>query len=538
MIKEIIGHGDRLFKQRGSLLFHWQELAEHFHYQRATFMGGATIEKDYANNIMSSTAALARREMGDMYRTMLRPVVFFDVGVPDMEFSSEEAGWFEWAGKQMRADMYRKGGNFTRATTVTDHDHATFGQGAIEVNVTPNRDEIYYTNHHLRDVVWSVDYAGNVETVHRNCTMTVSQCMTLFPNKVPSELVAQANEDPHAKVKARHVVAPARFYDGINAVGNHPYVSVWVLTEHEAQLESVTRPFMGYVIPRAELYDGSQYASSPLTSIILPDAKTKNAIERIIMEAGEKAVDPPMVGVKEALRGDLGLYAGGVTFVDADYDERTGEVLRPINQDRSGLPVGLDMSMQYDRVISEGMKLNKINLPETGGERTAYETRKLIEQHMRANVPMWEPVETEYNEPLVSETFAALKSIGRFPSEEMPDVLRGADVDFEFKSPVKDMEKESKPQQMVEGLQIVQSVAEFRPEIVNMVNFDEMTVDALRAVGWNEEWLISDDEYQAKAKAMKEQMQAQQEMAEIEQGAEIAGKAAPMAEFMQGLTGG
>mgnify|MGYP000315450247 CR=1 FL=1 len=81
---EIISHGDKLFSQRSPILFHWQEIAEHFHYDRATFSVTSNIGTDYAANSMSSVAALARREMGNMYRTMLRPKNFFALGVEGM----------------------------------------------------------------------------------------------------------------------------------------------------------------------------------------------------------------------------------------------------------------------------------------------------------------------------------------------------------------------------------------------------------------------------------------------------------------------
>lgn len=525
---EIVSHGDRLFSGRSPILAHWQELAEHFYYDRAIFTSPMNIGEDYAAYSMSSTAALARREMGNMYRTMLRPQAFFEVGVGgEKEVGSDATAWLQYASKQMRTDMYRKGANFTRATTLTDHDHATFGQGVVEIEVTPDRENVYFHNYHLKDVAWSVDYAGNIEAIHRNCSPTVSSLIRLFGENCPKDYKALKRENPNKPIRVRKVVAPVGLYD-IEAKGRHEYLCAWVDCERQQILESITRPFKGYVIPRADLVDGSVYAKSPFTSIILPDARTKQAIERILLEAGEKAVDPPMIAQKEAIRGDFGLYAGGVTMVDSEYDERLGAAIRPLTQDRSGLPVGLEMSAQYDRVIVDGMMLNKINLPETNGDRTAYETRKLIEQHMRSNVPMWEPVEAEYNEPLVSEIFDVLSSIGRFPSEDIPSELRGQDIEFEFKSPIKDMEKESKPQQMMEGLEILKVASEIQPELMQKADLEKVTDDSLKAVGWPESWLRDEDEYMAAAQKFAEQANAQQELAQADQVSDLASKAAPL----------
>lgn len=531
----IITHGNKLFTERMPLLTHFQELGELFYYERASFTGPVGIGDDFASGSMTSSPAIARREMGNLFRAMLRPQDFFKISVEGVPDEGPERSYLERTTELMRTTMYRKGGGFVRASVTTDHDYVTFGQGVIEVCMMPDRDGTYHKNHHLKDVVWSTDYAGNIESIHRDCHPTASTLVKLFPKGLPEEIGRIAEKEPYRKLKARHVVAPVGIYD-IEAKGTHEFISTWVLPEHDKVIESVTRPFKGYVIPRADLPDGSQYARSPFTSIILPDARTKQSIERILLEAGEKAVDPPMVAVKEALRGDIGLYAGGITYLDMEYDERLGAALRPIPQDKSGLPIGLEMSAQYDRIIQEGMMLNKINLPDISG-RTAYEVRKLTEQHMRAHVPMFEPVEAEYNEPLVEENYEVMKYMGAFPVADMPESLRDVEAEWEFKSPIKDMEAESKPQQMMEGLQILDAGSKIEPGVIQMVNGEEITKDALRAVGWPEEWFKDAESFAAAKAAMQEQMEGQQAMEETQQVAETAGKVGLDAEFLKGLVG-
>jgi len=61
---------------------------------------------------------------------------------------------------------------------------------------------------------------------------------------------------------------------------------------------------------------------------------------RTLREAGEKHVDPPMIATVDALRSDIQLYAGGITTVDIEYDERTGEALRPVDRNPGAMPIG------------------------------------------------------------------------------------------------------------------------------------------------------------------------------------------------------
>lgn len=530
-IQTIVESGDRLFAERQPLLLHWQELAEHFYFERADFTVLHNIGEDYASGAMTAIPALARREMGNLYRSMLRPMDFFTVKATDeaRNKADDAKAWLEYATKLMRAAMYRRGGNFTRATVAGDHDHVTFGQCVVEICQTPDRSGLYFRNWHLRDVVWSEDYAGAVKDIHRKCKLPIRELNRLFPGKVPEKLLKDTDKDPYKCIEVRHVVVPSDAYEfgAFKPRLDHPWVSIWVIPKENITLETVSRTYRGYVIPRADTVSGSQYARSPFTSIILPDARTKMAIERILLEAGEKAVDPPMIAVQDAVRSDIGLYAGGITMVDIEYDERTGEALRPVNADHSGLPFGDDMSMRYDQIIREGMMLTKINLPDTSN-MTAFQVRKIMEQHMRAHIPMFEPVEVEYNEPLCEETFQVMRSLGAFPSNEIPDSLRGADVEFSFQSPLKDIENDGKAQKLQEGMAVIQAGMGLDPSVGEIADPMEITKDTLNAIGWPQAWMRNDRQVAQRVQQKTEAMAAQQEAAELAGGAEAAGKLAPM----------
>ena len=161
---------------------------------------------------MSSKAALCRREMGNLYRTMLRPPDFFEVKSLDDKLNKhgEARAWLQYATKLQRAVMYRKDGGLTRSTDAGDHDHVTFGQCVLEVTAAPDRRSLFYRNWHLRDCAWSESYSGSVSEVHRNCETTLRSLVSLFGDKVPEALRRDAEKTPFKTIKARHVVCPCR----------------------------------------------------------------------------------------------------------------------------------------------------------------------------------------------------------------------------------------------------------------------------------------------------------------------------------------
>lgn len=537
-VQAIVDNGNRLFSEKLPLLTHWQELAEHFYYDRADFTGTLNIGSDYAAGSFSSRAAIYRRDMANLYRTMLRPPDFFEVkSLDDARNKVADArAWLEYATKMQRAVMYRNGGGFLRETEAGDHDHLTFGQAVIEVAPTTDRRNVFYRNWHLRDVAWSEDYAGAVSDVHRNCKPTITQLMQLFPGKVPEALTRDAEKDPYKKIAARHVAVPAASYDtGISVRAEHEFISLWVLPECDGEvLENISRTYRGYIVPRGPTVSGSQYARSVFTSIVLPDSRTQQAIERILLEAGEKALDPPLIGTMDVVRSDIGLGAGGITWLDREYDERLGEALRPLPLDFSGLPAGQNMSDRLDMTIRMGLMTDKVQIPDTSG-MTAYQIRKVVEQQMRAHIPMFEPVEVEYSEPLCSETFKVMRSLGAFPAHEIPDSLRGSGVEFSFKSPIKDLEDEGMQQKLVEGLGVIKEAAALDPTVAKLPNAMAIAKDLTRRIGWPEEWLNDDKRLAQFAEQMAAEAQAANAAATVGGAAEAAGRAAPMVKAMQGM---
>ncbi|MBZ9888952.1 head-tail connector protein [Mesorhizobium sp. BR1-1-3] len=535
-VQTIVDNGNRLFSEKTPLLSHWQELAEHFYYDRADFTSPLNIGSDYAAGSFSSRASIYRRDMADLYRTMLRPSDFFEVkSLDDARNKVPDArAWLEYATTMQRAVMYRNGAGFTRATEAGDHDHLTFGQAVIECAATSDRRNVFYRNWHLRDCAWSEDYAGSVSDVHRNCKPTITQLMQLFPGKVPEALTRDAEKDPYKKISARHVVVPAASYDtGISVRADQEFISLWVLPDCEGEvLENIGRTFRGYIVPRGPTVSGSQYARSVFTSIILPDSRTQQAIERILLEAGEKAIDPPMIAAMDVIRSDIGLGAGGITWLDKEYDERLGEALRPLALDFSGLPAGQNMSDRLDQTIRMGFMTDKVQIPDTSG-MTAYQIRKVVEQQMRAHIPMFEPVEVEYSEPLCSETFKVMRSLGAFPANEIPDSLKGSGVEFSFKSPIKDLEDEGMQQKLIEGLGVVKEAAALDPMVAKLPNAMAIAKDLLRRTGWPEEWLNDDKKLAAAAEQMAAAAQEQTAAQTVGGAAEAAGKAAPMVKALQ-----
>jgi hypothetical protein len=176
-------------------------------------------------------------------------------------------------------------------------------------------------------------------------------------------------------------VVPSDEYDlDVKNKARFPFVLIDVDIENDTILAEVPARTLRYVIPRWATISGSQYAYSPATVYALPDARMLQQITLTMLEAGQKATDPPMIAVTEAINGGVNSGAGMITWTDADYDERTGEVLRPMEMRFDGIRYGAEREERIEGTLDATFFLNQIRMPQITKEMTAYEASKLYEE--------------------------------------------------------------------------------------------------------------------------------------------------------------
>ncbi len=533
-VKRLIREGGKLLAARGSLLSLWQEIGENFYVERADFTRDRDWGEDFAAHLSSSYPLMVRRELGNQLGGILRPAgqdwFFGTVDRPE-KLNRSGSHWLEGATGLQRKVMYDRMSQFVRTTKQADHDWAAFGQCVIGYGIDWRTLTMLYEGWHLKDCAWSERYNGELGCLHRVWTPTAEHLMQMFGDaerrgedcgvheKVRT-LIAQGSGDGF--VKCRHVALRAEDY-GIRS--RLPYVHAWIDIENEHVMRVTERHTFGYIVPRWQRIAGSQYAYSAATVIALPDARLLQSMSLTLLEAGEMAVRPPLVAAKEVIRGDVALYPGGITWVDAEYDERLGEVLRPISQDKSGIPWGLEMEAGKRQMLAEAFYLNKLSMPSsTGKDMTAYEVSQLVQQYIREALPLFEPAEQEYNAPLCEATFEELLyGTDLFgPYKDIPQSIRGQDVKFRFESPLNRAVERLKGQKLAEGTQILTSAAAIDPSVVATIDMRVSVRDALEGIGIPARWMRDEEAVEAQAQALQAQQQEQAQLAMAQQGADIA----------------
>ena len=516
--------GDALFSSRGNLMSLWQEIANNFYPERADFTEARDLGEDFASNLDTSYPLLARRDLANQIGGMLRPTnkEWFSI-IKRYEENLDTSGqqWLEWAGKIQKRAMYDPVAMFTRATKEADHDWAAFGQTVLSVRMNFNENALLYRCWHLRDVAWKEDSIGRVGSVYRKWKTDALTLKTIFKDKVHRKVVECMKKEPFKEVNTYHFEVPAEMYGGAEKWGDKPIVSVYYDVDNNHVMEEIGIYEGEYVVPRWQTVSGSQYAFSPAATAALPDARLLQSVASVLLDASEKIVNPPMVAVQEAVRSDISVYAGGITWVDADYDERLGEVLREMRQG-GNLPVGFEMQADTREMIAEAFFLNKLALPPPVSGMTAYEASERVAEYIRQALPLFEPMEAEYNGALCEKTFNILMKNGAFGSpQSMPESLYGGDISFQFESPMREAVERVKGQRFIETKDLIAAAMELDPAAGYVVNAAEAVRDALEGMGSPAKWRRPKDEVAAMQEADMQAQQAQQMLEMAQQGADV-----------------
>ena len=505
---------------------------------------------------MTGVPDMANRDLSNAINAMLRPPgqTWFHARTQNEKVNRDQSAkiWLDWASELMRQAMYDNASGWSRAAKEADRDFVCIGNACLYLRPNATFNGLLYKTLHMRDVAWAEGPDGRINEVHSKRVVSKRNIVKLFPKTASDKTKkdVEDQQDPNGDVQCRHIVLPSDEYDSmrssseITAEGvkksrrKLPFTSVWIDVDNQIVLEEIGQHQLGYIPPRWDTSSGFGYGYSPATGVNIADARMLQQITLTLLEAGQKAVDPPYKAVGEVIQGGVNLYAGGITWVDAEYDEKTGPAIEPLLGTNPNLGWGVDREKRIQEIIANGHFLNQIKLPDASHARTAYEVQKLWEEFIRQTTPLFEPLQAEYNGAVCDQTFEMMLRLNAFGDmKQMPKILQGQDIRFIFDSPLTVAATRANAQAFTQVGQLMQLGVTIDPNIKSDFDVDTAFRDAVEGSGAPARWLVpkakADAEKAANRKAQAAQQQMQQQMATADQGATVAGKIGAAATTLQ-----
>lgn len=537
-VRDLASAGEKLFSARQNLTSLWQTIADNFYVERADFTTTRTMGVEFASHLMTAFPSIVRRDLANQFAAMFRPrgEQWFHIKTEDEdlnELQPVKVALERLTRIQYRA-MYDRRSGFVRAMHEGDHDVAAFGQAVLQPSVNRDMDGLLYRLWHLRDVAWAENDHLEVDRVHRKQKLD-ARCLVKYFGKygtVSPRVTEIVDKEPFREFNIQHIVVPARDYDLAKEKNQRrlPFVSIYIDSDNDMIMEETPSKRLGYVIRRWQTVSGSQYARSPAAEIALPDARLIQQMTLTILEAAEKSVDPPSIAVEEAINGGVNLMARGISYISADYDERTGPALRPYPLDRSGIEWGEKQVEHVHEMLMQAFYLNQIRLPEITSGMTAYEMHQRVEEYIRQNAPLFEPMEDD-NGRICEDTFDILMDMGAFGNlaAAMPKELQGQEVKFVFDSPLQQARGRAKTQAFLESMQVMGAAVQYDQGAVHDFDMRKGKNDAIEGTGAPAEWILPDEEAQNGRDAAAQEAAQQKAAQDAAQGIGLAGAGAQAA---------
>jgi hypothetical protein len=530
--KDLTSQASEAFGKKGSLDSFWQEVAENHYPERADFTVSRAIGEDITSRLYSSEPILFRRDFGNFIGAILRPKGrdwFLPRARSDKvnELTTVRA-YLEPRAKTTRSLLYDSKSQFVGSMKAADHDWVTFGNSAQTIEERQDKSGIRFRTWHLRDCAWRENYDGDVDTVFRRFKVKVRNLVGREKAgwKISQKVKDKLAKSPDDNVNCLHIMMPADSYDLVRRRRRYETISLYVDEDNNFLMSEKDVPEFNYAISRWAKIDGSPYAFSPCVVASMPDARTLQTMTWSIIEAGEKAVEPPLVGVNEAVLGGVDIRAGGLTWVDQRYDERTGAAIRALQL--GGNPeFGEALRQGITNNLNSAWHLDKLFLPQTGPQMTAEEIMRRHDEFLRSTEPIIDPAETERNGAVLEIVIPMAMRLGYWGSlDEMPKELRGEHVDFSYDNPIEDARKQSKTMAYRAAAEINTIAAQSHPESMAQFNADKAYRDAISGV-CPPDWLLSETDGEQAVKDAKGQADASAAAAEAAQLAMAGAKAMP-----------
>lgn len=502
----------------------WQELGDVLHPVRATFTANKERGGKRNTSTYDSTPQQARRGLATAIDALIKPKTskWFSIRASDDDLNEDDEAkvWFQQVQRRMWGAIYAKGARFIQRSGEVDNDLVTFGTGALWIDENKNRDGLIFRSLHLRDYFLEENEDGVIDTIYLRLRYTASQAINKWGKENVGETVREAAGDEARKdEKLLFVQAVIPNHDPDARRFDHkgmPFLSLIIHVESKTLVsEGGFREFPA-AVPRWETSAGEVYGRSP-GMVALPDSNTLQAMGKTLLVAGQKAVDPPMWGVDDAVIGTVRTFPGGFTIVDADAARAMKGSPLGVLEFGKNIPLGREMQNDVRQQIEAALFKNVFNLPIGGPLMTATEILERKEEFIRTIGPVFGQLEPDYIGHTVERVFGIMLRAGAFPP--LPDVLVGRDIQFEFQSPIQMARKQVEAASVARGFELLAPLIQVQPEIMDNFNGDAIARDIPDIFGSPLEWLNPIE----KVREIREARQAaQQEQAILDAGQQIA----------------
>ena len=486
-----------LWNERSSWITHWREISEYQQPRAGRFVVTERNKGDKrANSILDNAAVFGARTLAaGMMSGMTSPArPWFRLEIQDKSLMENGAvkSWLHDTAVLLSAIF--SSSNTYRSLHTLYEELGLFGTAATIV--LPDFDSVI---HHypltVGEYALGTDYKGVVNTLCREFQMQVGQMIEQFGKDNCSETVVNLYNRHQVDqwVDVIHMIEPRKDRDftkrdSVNMRFASCYIEPGKDNTDRYLSESGFEKFPA-LAPRWVVTGNDIYGTSPGMEC-LGDVKQLQHQQLRKGQAIDYQVNPPLqvpTKYKEAAKARL---PGGVFYVDSMGQNAGIKSAFDVNLNLQHL-LG-DIQDVRDRIRSSYYAdLFMMLANDTRSGITATEVAERHEEKLLMLGPVLERLQNELLSPLIDTAFDYANKAGILPTH--PKELEGMELKVEFISVLAQAQRAVEAQGVDRLLGTVGNLAQFKPEVLDKIDFDQVVDDYSDMYGVNPKIVIPDD---------------------------------------------
>lgn len=490
------------------------------------------------SNIYDQTAMMALQRWGAALESMITPRAskWHNLNVPKIGEAEgldtdAERKFLEGLRDHMFHLRYSSGTGFAGAIQSIYRSLGAFGAGFlyVEDGFTLGMDKpIVYRPIHLAEMVIDQDAFGRMDTAMRKFTLSARQALTLFKDKTPATVKAAAEspQDQDKRFEFIQAVFPRtdKWEGKARTVKNTKYQSGMIFVEEEQVVYSSGYFEMPFIDFRLDRQPGEIYAESPAL-IAFPEVKGINLMAKDTLRAVQQISSPAYAAADMKTKGGrINLNANKIN--KGFIDPATGRILiQPI---QSGGRPDIAMGLMQDKreMIKEAFYVNLFQTLADAPNMTA--TQSLIRDREKGELlgPIGAQIQSSLDR-LIEREGDILSRAGIYKEDgplAAPPSLQGKKWAVEFASPLDRLRRAEEGVGTLRTMETMMQMAEYAPEVMDLIEPDEMTRGLAEINGMPSKFMRSTDKVEEIREGRNQAQGKQNALNEAEQAAGIAAK--------------
>jgi hypothetical protein len=444
--------------------------------------------------------------------------LWFQLRVKDDKIN-EQADVKEWlSDTQGRIYNVLNASNFNQQIHEMYQDLGVFGISCMYEEEDPIETVRFYARD-IAEIYLCENDREKVDTVYRKFKMTARSAFEKWGEEA-GEVVKKYIEkkDFDKQVDFIHAVTP-RFERDVakDNSQNMPFKSVYIEVSKKHLISEGGYREFPYFTPRFNKNSGEVWGSSP-GMVSFADIKMINDMCKVLIRSAQKIVDPPLVLPHD---GYLLPIKYGPAALNFRIKGSAQDEIKPL-MTGGNIPVGLEIINEYRTTIKKNYFVDLFLLLADPARKdmTATEVMQRVEEKMLILAPVLGRLMNEFLNPLIDRTFAIMVRQGKLLPP--PAALQGMNFEIEYVSPLARAQKLDQMKSINNFLAIIQNLAVAKPNVLDNINEDEICKEIQGLYGIDPKFLNSEDDVTAIRADRAAQMQAQQQLAQLQAGVNAA----------------